>query len=56
MTEELKKVLGFWSCLAVAVGLVVVSTTLVLLGHSGDGHWRWRIPLRHGCCLAVAAN
>jgi amino acid transporter len=32
MAEELKKALGFWSCLAVAVGLVVASTTLVSLG------------------------
>jgi amino acid transporter len=32
MAEELKKALGFWSCFAVAVGLVVASTTLVSLG------------------------
>ena len=32
MVEEFKKVLGFWSCFAVAVGLVVASTTLVSLG------------------------
>ncbi|MFC1839752.1 APC family permease [Thermodesulfobacteriota bacterium] len=30
--EELKKVLGFWSCFAAAVGLVIASTTLVSLG------------------------
>lgn len=32
MVEEFKKVLGFWSCFAAAVGLVVASTTLVSLG------------------------
>ncbi len=32
MAEDLKRVLGFWSCLAVAVGLVVASSTLVSLG------------------------
>lgn len=30
--EELRRTLGFWSCLAVGVGLVVASTTLVTLG------------------------
>lgn len=30
--NQLKRTLGFWSCLAVGVGLVVASTTLVSLG------------------------
>jgi amino acid transporter len=32
MESQLKRTLGFWSCLAVGVGLVVASTTLVSLG------------------------
>jgi amino acid transporter len=32
MGTKLKKTLGFWSCFAVAVGLVVASSTLVSLG------------------------
>lgn len=32
MSQELNRTLGFWSCLAVGVGLVVASTTLVSLG------------------------
>lgn len=32
MSGELNRTLGFWSCLAVGVGLVVASTTLVSLG------------------------
>lgn len=32
MGSELKKTLGFWSCFAVGVGLVVASSTLVTLG------------------------
>lgn len=32
MVEELKRAMGFWSCLAVSVGIVVATTTLVSLG------------------------